>query len=148
MIGQLVSKRDLPVGSGGMRLAGKSLSVIVFVSAIALSYAFARFFDGVHTRIPATLALPHVQLVKGTIYPLPGDPRTADPAHIAKQTGGGRGESSVFTDCAPAYPGNLTAQYHNHMCSQLRRVDRNLYLFAFTRDEHQPQSVLPQPSHH
>ncbi len=130
-----------------MKSARNSTSIIVFVSAITLSYAIAQFSDGMHTRSPAPLTLSQIRPINGTIYSSQGDPRTADPARIAKDTGRSRGDSIVFTGCAPAANASLTAQRYARMCSRLREVDRSLYLFEFASDVHRSQGVLAEPSH-
>jgi len=130
-----------------MRPARKSTSIVVFVSAIALSYAIAQFSQGVHTRSPAPLTLSQIHLVNGTIYSLQSDLRTADPAHIAKDIGR-RGEYVVFSDCAPAAPSNLMGHYNSRMCSLLRNLDRRLYVFEFASDVREPHDVTSDLDQH
>ena len=121
---------------------------IVFASAIALSYLIAQCFQEAHTRSPAPLTPSQIQLVSGTIYSSQGDPRTADPAHIAKEADGRRGECVLFSDCAPAAPGNLMGHYNRRMCSLLRGVDRRLYFSEFVRDVDGSRGVPSEPGQH
>jgi len=121
---------------------------IVFASAIALSYLIAQRSHEAHTRSLAPVTLSRIHLVEGTIYSSQGDPRTADPAHIAKDTVGSRRESVLLSDCAAAAPGNLMGHYNRRLCSLLRDVDRRLYLYEFAGGIDPSHGIPSEPVRH
>lgn len=121
-------------------------AVIIYTSAIMLSYAIAYFSGGLYPSSAAPMALSQVRPVGGTIYSLSGDARREDPAHIVRDSTRTGRNSVVFAGCPPAAPGDLVQARLMRICSVLREIDPGLYRFTFASDVHRPQGTLPEQS--
>jgi hypothetical protein len=118
--------------------------IVVYATAILLSYVIACFSRGLHRSSPAPVALSQIRPVSGTIYSLSGDARREDPADILRDSRP-VGDSIVFARCAPAAAGNLIPAKLERMCSVLRAIDPRLYSFAFASDTYRSRGIPSEP---